>query len=437
VIETDILGEKTMYEHLSGKRLLLLGGVQAYCEVIEYCKEMGIYTIVTDFNPTSPAKKLADKAYDISTTDIEGLEKIIEQEKVNGIFVCYMDFMLPIARKLCDKYGFPFYASVDQIRLSQDKSFFKETCQKYSVPVPKDFTAQIMREGVENADIAFPVIVKPVDSARGQGVRICKNAQELKHAVDYALEVSPSKRILVEEYVVGVEITATYTMKRGEVSLSCMKDKLLSQESEYVTSQSDVFVMPSTHLDLYLRTANDAVVNMLKGMGARDGVVFFQGIAQKDRVVLFELGYRPSGGCDYRHLEKVNGINFMRMLVSHALSGEMDGYELSMDDPHFHGKKVVVLTIWAHAGVIGKQTGLEEVLEIANVTQANYMHDVGYEIFDDFSLMQYVFRCIIIDDGMDAIKESILKIQSLVKVEDSGGKDMLYKVKFDICRMDG
>ena len=424
-----------MKYNYNGKRLLMLGAMQPYCEVIDYCRELGIYTIVTDYLPESPAKKYADKAYDVSTTDMEGLERIIEQEKVDGIFVCYMDFMLPIARKLCDKYGFPFYASVEQIRLSQDKSFFKDTCCRFHVPVPSDYTEVVMTQGVRNADISYPVIVKPVDSARGQGVRMCKNAQELESAVEYALEVSPSKRILVEEYVVGVEITATYTIKNGEVSLSCMKDKLLSQESEYVTSQSDVFVMPSAHLDLYLRTANNAIVDMLKGMGARDGVVFFQGIAQKDRVVLFELGYRPSGGCDYRHLERVNGINFMRMLVTHALSGEMDGYELSMDDPYFHGKNVVVLTIWAHAGVIGKQTGLEEVLKISNVTQANYMHDVGYEIFDDFSLKQYVFRCIIIDDDMDAIKESILKIQSLVKVEDIEGKDMLYHVSFDVGRL--
>lgn len=40
-----------------GKKLLILGGAYLHNKVVEAAHEMGIYTIVTDNVPNSPAKK--------------------------------------------------------------------------------------------------------------------------------------------------------------------------------------------------------------------------------------------------------------------------------------------------------------------------------------------------------------------------------------------
>ena len=54
------------------KTLLFLGGTGAMYDAVEIAKSMGIYTIVADYYPNSPAKRVADKSYLASTTDIAG-----------------------------------------------------------------------------------------------------------------------------------------------------------------------------------------------------------------------------------------------------------------------------------------------------------------------------------------------------------------------------
>lgn len=59
----------------------MLGTSKASCEMIEYAKSQGIYTIVTDyFEPEkSKAKLIADEYWMISTGDFDALEKSVEK----------------------------------------------------------------------------------------------------------------------------------------------------------------------------------------------------------------------------------------------------------------------------------------------------------------------------------------------------------------------
>ena len=190
----------------------------------------------------------------------------------------------------------------------------------------------------------------------------------------------------------------------------------------------------SKHCVAVLGTDGSQKLSPVLGFLPFDGSVFFQGIANEEKVSFFEIGYRPNGACDYRHISQENGINYMKMMIAHALTGEMQGYDLSMDNPFF-SRFSITFNIWAHEGVIGSLQGLQEVLEIGNVQRAEYLHDVGEEITARQPLLQRVFRAVIVDQDMARIQESILKIQKLVKVCDVNGNNMLYK-PFDVSRLD-
>lgn len=419
---------------LKGKRLLFLGGIRILCEAVKYAKEMGIYTIVTDYLPDSPAKKIADKAYMISTTDTDALVEMCKKERVDGVFIAFIDSMLPYAKKLCDRLNLPFYATDEQIQMSLDKRFFKETCRKYGVPVPKDYHYQADTDSFDK-EVEFPVIVKPVDSSGGRGIKICWTAKELKQAYEYALSVSPSKTVLVEECIIGDEITVTYTMSAGRISMSCMKDKLISLDHENITSQADVLIFPSNHINRYVKQVNQKVIDMLHGVNALDGTVFFQGIANKDKISFFECGYRPNGACDYRHIEKINGVNFLQMMIAHALTGKMGDDDALEKDTPFFDRYILNFNMFGHGGKIAKLTGIEEVLKIENVSFAEYMHEVGETLLDNNTLSQRVFRALIMDKDICNIKETVRKIQGLIRVENENGENMLY-LPFDITRLD-
>lgn len=69
------------------KKLLVLGGKPiGSLDIVEYAKRQGVRTIVADFLPPSqsPAKQIADEAWDISTADVDGLCRRIKEERINN-----------------------------------------------------------------------------------------------------------------------------------------------------------------------------------------------------------------------------------------------------------------------------------------------------------------------------------------------------------------
>ena len=91
------------WNNLKGKRLLILGGMRFSCEIVNKAKEMGIYTLVADYNKIedSPAKQIADEAVDLSVTDVEAVVDFISNNAVDGVFVGFNDMLLPYYAEIC------------------------------------------------------------------------------------------------------------------------------------------------------------------------------------------------------------------------------------------------------------------------------------------------------------------------------------------------
>ena len=72
---------------LRGKKLLILAGGPNLVTLVQRARELGVYTIVTDYydDQTSPAKKYADEAWNVSWSDIDTLEKLCIENKIDGI----------------------------------------------------------------------------------------------------------------------------------------------------------------------------------------------------------------------------------------------------------------------------------------------------------------------------------------------------------------
>ena len=53
-----------------GKKLLILGANPETMAIVNKANSMGVTTIVTDYNPSAPAKKIASRSYDVDCLDI-------------------------------------------------------------------------------------------------------------------------------------------------------------------------------------------------------------------------------------------------------------------------------------------------------------------------------------------------------------------------------
>lgn len=414
-----------------GKVFLELGTSVSSVDIVKYAKSEGAYVIVTDYLPTekSEAKQYADETAMISTLDADALTEFAREKKVDGVFCGVSEANLLSVKTITERLGLPCYFTREQWALCQDKAEFKKLCERFEIPVPKAFEVsdELTREQLDA--IEYPVIVKPVDQGAGIGIHICHNEQELLTGYRDAYEKSYAHRVVVEQYLVGDEISAAYIISNGAYRLSIMGDKYLNRGQEELLPLPDAYVYPSRHLGTYLEQLNDKVIQMFRSTGLTDGTVFVQGVVSQGNIYIFEAGLRMGGTALYRFLEGINGVNMMKALTDYALTGKLET-DLSLEDPGFHGKRCCLVSLLNRGGKIARIRGVEEASLVKGVVRTVVRYPEGDTILRSGTLKQSHIRFFVICDSAQELKDSVDHILELVSVTDENGQDMLLS-RFD------
>lgn len=280
-------------KNLMGKRLLLLGGVQPMCQVVNEAHKLGVEVCVTDYLENSPAKKIADKSFMVSTTDIDKVVELCRKEKINGVFTGYTDSMLPYCKKICEKLDFPFWGNEENIENCIDKKKFKISCEKVGVPVvPWTIANDQNYKDMINV-IQLPVVIKPVDNSGSRGVYKCYTPNEFISLCEKALEFSKCREIMIEKMMdADNEFSAYYMLYDGKAYLSEIGDRYVYAPNPQMAPLGQGMNYPSLHLELYMEKVEPYIQKFFEMNKMRDGFCFFQGFYDKGQFYIHEVGYR-------------------------------------------------------------------------------------------------------------------------------------------------
>ena len=413
-----------------GKRLLILGSNNGSVDIVNYAQREGAYVIVTDYLPTnkSAAKKYADETAQISTVEIDALVKYAKEKKVDGVFCGVSETNLRSVREIAERLNLPCYFTKEQWNLCQLKDKFKELCKKHGVPVAKEFEIDESANPEKLPEIKYPVIVKPVDLGASRGIHICYNAKELQQGYRDALEKSLSHKVIVEQYLTGDEISATYTFIDGECRLSMLSQMYYNCEQVGMVPLPDAYIYPSQHLEKYKKEVDPKMIEMLKSTGLKNGSVFVTGIATGKEFAFFEAGLRIAGTIPYVFVSKINGINIMELMTEYAINGRIEDKELlKLEDPNLKNKKCCLFSLLNGGGVIHRVEGIEEAERVPGVIRTTVQRKIGDTVIKNGTLGQIHIRFYIIGDTLEEIRNAIKEILKIVKVTDINGKNMLLR----------
>lgn len=413
-------------QSLKGKKILLLGAHTLMIHVIRKAREMGIYTIVTDYVKDAPAKQFADEAYDISTLDVDALIDLAREKHVDGVFTGYVDINLAPCRKVCDALGLPFYADLDLLDATMNKVHFKQNCRRFGIPVVEDVPPECL-DGTYDR-ISYPVIVKPADSYSSKGISVCNKREEMQEAIEKAMQYSTCKEIVVEQFIdvrEADDIYLYFTVQNGYLSLSAMADRLMNDEQYGCAPQPVGYLFPSKYIDLYFATVHEKLQRMITALGLKNGSFFMQGFVFNGNILFFEMGLRLSGGAGYLQIAKQNQIDQVEMHLRYALTGKFDGWDLKKYDRPKFPKPACVLVILLRDGVIQKITGLDEVLNHPNIFDIVQFKHEGDILAARGTLNQVFARIYMMADDMSGLKETIGFVKRTLKIMDENGQNMM------------
>lgn len=418
------------------KKLLVISSDASDLAFVEAARELGASVICCDryedWN-VSPAKKLADEAWDIDYKETAKIAAKCREAGVDGVMAGYGEERVLAACRIAQAIGSPFYASCQQIEITRDKQVFKKLCRQYDILVPRDFSFSWPLTEAEKADIQYPVIVKPADSGGRKGISICDRQDQLEAALQLADKHSQKGSVLVEAYLEGIELSAIYTLADGEISLSCLNDKYIAQEEGGRSKLCDLVVSPSAYLSVYRREVDQKVKSLLMGIGARNGVASFQFIANSQGIWAFEMGYRVNGNDDFKVIRHFNGLDFMKMLVTHSLTGSM-GDDLARDNPAFPAY-AATLVLHLQGGTLSR-IDMGDLLDQAGIEDISLRKKPGSVILGTGTNEQKAMMIKMTARDMDTMIDQILLAQKTVIMEDQAGANMLMP-PFDTDRLKG
>ena len=184
------------------KKLMLLGGIRYLLPVIKAAHEQGYYVITADYLPDNIAHKYSDEYVNVSIIDKEAVLKVAQDKQIDGIMSFGVDPGVVAASYVQNKMGLPSFGPFESVEILQNKDKFREFLTKngFNVPLAKGFDS-VEAAMEESYWYPWPVIVKPTDAAGSKGVTRVDKAEDLKPALEYAMQHSISGHIIVEEFI--------------------------------------------------------------------------------------------------------------------------------------------------------------------------------------------------------------------------------------------
>ncbi len=371
------------------KTLLVLGGKPiGSSEIVAYAKSRGTRTIVADYLPAadSPAKRIADEAWDVSTADVDSLERMCAEAGVDGVAAGVHEFNIERMIKLAGRLGLPCWCDMSQWRAMEDKESFKSLCRDFDIDVAREYLPE---EALFLPDDAFPLAVKPRDGSGSRGFSKCLVREDLPGAIAKAEAASPSGGVLVEEYIDSDAVIVQYTAHKGEIAYSGMLDKASRKMGASGAPIMAVQVGPSVHEREYLQDVDAKAKAMLASIGLHEGPIWMEAFCKDGRFVFNEAGLRFGGSLTYRFVERMAGIDQLDLLYACVMGEERPPVEARFEEDGLY----MIWPVHLRPGRIAEVRGLDELRADPRIVAVTPVHGVGDEI-EEWGSAQQVFAYI-------------------------------------------
>lgn len=398
------------------KALVLCGGLSQIAAIKEL-KRRGIEAYLADMNEKVPAVPYADKFFKVSTLDVDGIRKVVIDEKVDFLVSVCADQMILVVSQISEELNLPCYIDYETAKNVSNKEYMKSIFMKHGVPTSKF----IVKGELNRSDIkgmSFPLITKPVDAYSSKGVRKVNSWEELKSAFDDAVAISRTHTAIVEEYVGGEEYTVDVYVEDGVAKVLCIGilDKL-PEKGKFIICRGRY---PSGVTQDIKQKIADAAQRIAHAFGLKNTPMLIQLKVDKDKLSVIEFCARAGGGIKYRLIPEITGFDVVKAVIDLTL-GEKPHVKPFVDNAH-----IINEFIYCKPGVFQEIVGLKELLEEGIIDDYSIFKPQGYEFGEiKSSGDRLAYFCVSANDEK-SLKEKHLLAASRIKALSVSGKDLIY-----------
>lgn len=357
---------------LTNKTIMILGASILQLPAIEKAVEMGLKVVALDMNPEAIGFSVPGVVKEaISTIDIEVAVEAAKRHQIDGVMTLATDMPMRTVATVAKECGLVGVSEETAIKAT-DKSVMREALRTAGVPVPKFFrVASINEFKAAVASIDGPFMVKPADSSGSRGILKVDDRVSLDSTYEYTKQFSHNGIVVVEECMVGPEVSVETLAVDGEIHVIQITDKITTGSPHFV----EMGHTQPTRLDCAEEIKKVAIAAN-KAVGIENGASHTEIIVTKDGPKIVEIGARLGGDCITTHLVPLStGVNMVEACIRIALGEKPD------ITPTLHCGSAIRY-FQQHAGMVKSIEGIEEAEKMPGVKQISIVHGIGETITD-------------------------------------------------------
>lgn len=410
-------------EEWAMKILVLAGGFDQIA-LIRALKARGNTVYLVDYLENPPAGQYADRHFKVSTLDEEAVFKLAREQKVDLLTTACTDQALMTVADVSEKLGLPCYLSSDIARNVTNKAFMKKKFSENNIPTAGWTLLENEHDIQVQKKIQYPVIVKPCDCNSSKGVVIAENSEKMMDAIKNAFSLSRSKKVIVEEYKEGREVSIdVWKDREGAKVLSVSETKKIRENEENFTIYQSKY--PVDLSDVLATKIEQTAEKICSVFGLENCPVLIQAIIHEDELSVIEFSARMGGGSKYKLIEYMSGIDIMDAYVNRIL-----GDKEQILTPIRSDKKIELDYVYAYNGIFSRLSGFDDFVKSGEIKELFRYKPEGSRIQKRTTSSDRVAGFLI----EAATQEELLRYRRMIvdhtDVLDLQGKSMMYKKCF-------
>ena len=304
---------------MSFRKLLILGVGNAQIDAIEYCREKGYEVAGCSYTDTDRGIPLLHHFRQVNICDTAGVVKFAEEFGADAIYSVGSDLAMPTVMEASEILGLPHFISSETARICHSKHLLREA-------LGKDFDGNIDYISCSSLSEAltfssFPGMMKPVDSQGQRGCYCLNSPDEIRKFFSASMEHSICKKVIIESYIDGPEISVNAYFQDGQLKFGLVSDRITFEE--YPGGIIKKHRLPSSFADKNeQKAAIDLTIRIARKVGIDNGPCYCQIKLDHGHPVILEITPRLDGCHMWRLIRSYCGVDILNASFDHLLYGK-------------------------------------------------------------------------------------------------------------------
>ncbi|WP_206214848.1 MULTISPECIES: ATP-grasp domain-containing protein [unclassified Adlercreutzia] len=400
---------------MGNRKIMILGASILQLPAIEKALEMGLSVVAVDMNPNAIGFAVDGIEREvISTVDIETVLESARSHDIDGIMTLASDMPTRTVAAVASELGLPGVSRETAYR-STDKAAMRRCFAEYGVPVPRFRSCDSLEECLTSFDaLGGDAIIKPVDSAGSRGVSLVRegDSEGAKEAFGYAVANGRSGQVIVEDYMVGPEVSVETLSVDGVCNVIQITDKLTTGAPHFVEMGH---TQPSYHSFSVKRQVVEVAISAVEAVGIANGPSHTEIKITPDGPKVVEIGARLGGDCINSHLVPLStGVDMVENCIRIAL-GETPRLNMGIS-----GGSAIRYVECDH-GIIESINGVDYAKSVPGVYAVGFQKGIGDAVGEIGNSVDRVGFVIGYGDSRQDAVDACEKALSMIEVKVSRG----------------